>query len=189
MINSYLKRAVAVAVLAGVGAGANAQTTTDLGTVSTSVPTTFTGTVLGDAVSFSDIFTFTLSEPNISSGYSVLNFPLDLGAAGTLGTVLSSMSLISYGADGMQGTIDDQVLSSVVLPSAGNSQEQLSLSWDGALSGGHYLSVSGVTSGSLGGIYTGSIAAVVPEPETYAMLLAGLGLMGAVVRRRSRKTS
>lgn len=25
----------------------------------------------------------------------------------------------------------------------------------------------------------------VPEPETYAMLLAGLGLMGAVIRRRS----
>jgi hypothetical protein len=28
-------------------------------------------------------------------------------------------------------------------------------------------------------------AAPVPEPETYAMLLAGLGLMGAMVRRRS----
>ena len=28
---------------------------------------------------------------------------------------------------------------------------------------------------------------VVPEPETYAMLLAGLGLMGAIARRR--KTS
>ncbi|MEO8767302.1 MAG: FxDxF family PEP-CTERM protein [Nitrosospira sp.] len=27
--------------------------------------------------------------------------------------------------------------------------------------------------------------AVVPEPETYAMLLAGLGLMGAIVRRRN----
>ena len=29
--------------------------------------------------------------------------------------------------------------------------------------------------------------APVPEPETYAMLLAGLGLIGAVVRRRSNK--
>lgn len=28
------------------------------------------------------------------------------------------------------------------------------------------------------------VAAPVPEPETYAMLLAGLGLLGAVVRRR-----
>jgi hypothetical protein len=30
----------------------------------------------------------------------------------------------------------------------------------------------------------GSIAAAVPEPETYAMLLAGLGLMGFISRRR-----
>jgi hypothetical protein len=34
------------------------------------------------------------------------------------------------------------------------------------------------------------VAGVVPEPETYAMLLAGLGLMGAIVRRReSRRRS
>jgi hypothetical protein len=26
----------------------------------------------------------------------------------------------------------------------------------------------------------------VPEPETYAMLLAGLGVIGAVARRRTR---
>jgi hypothetical protein len=30
-----------------------------------------------------------------------------------------------------------------------------------------------------------SIASSVPEPETYAMLLAGLGILGTVVRRRS----
>jgi hypothetical protein len=29
--------------------------------------------------------------------------------------------------------------------------------------------------------------APVPEPETYALLLAGLGLMGAVARRRQSK--
>jgi len=28
------------------------------------------------------------------------------------------------------------------------------------------------------------LTAPVPEPETYAMLLAGLGLVGAMVRRR-----
>lgn len=35
--------------------------------------------------------------------------------------------------------------------------------------------------------YTYTFANPVPEPETYAMLLAGLGLMGFVARRRQRK--
>jgi len=33
-----------------------------------------------------------------------------------------------------------------------------------------------------------TLIAAVPEPETYAMLLAGLGLMGAVARRRNKKS-
>lgn len=33
----------------------------------------------------------------------------------------------------------------------------------------------------------GQLTAPVPEPETYAMLLAGLGVMGAVARRRKAK--
>ncbi|HSH72747.1 MAG TPA: PEP-CTERM sorting domain-containing protein [Methylophilaceae bacterium] len=36
-------------------------------------------------------------------------------------------------------------------------------------------------------IPTGPVAAV-PEPETYAMMLSGLGLMGFVARRRSKKS-
>jgi len=41
-----------------------------------------------------------------------------------------------------------------------------------------------VASGSVSEIGSpGSIAAV-PEPETYAMLLAGLGLVGAMARKR-----
>jgi hypothetical protein len=42
----------------------------------------------------------------------------------------------------------------------------------------------------LGGITGGQIAysvTSVPEPETYAMLLAGLGVIGAVARRRTRR--
>lgn len=32
-----------------------------------------------------------------------------------------------------------------------------------------------------------AITAPVPEPETYTMLLAGMGLMGAIARRRKQK--
>lgn len=35
--------------------------------------------------------------------------------------------------------------------------------------------------------YSAAPTAPVPEPETYAMLLAGLGLMGAIARRRKSK--
>ena len=37
--------------------------------------------------------------------------------------------------------------------------------------------------------YVYDLAAPVPEPETYAMLLAGLGLMGAIARRRNNKAA
>jgi hypothetical protein len=36
-----------------------------------------------------------------------------------------------------------------------------------------------------GGVVSGPISSSVPEPGTYAMLLAGLGIMGVMVRRRS----
>jgi len=41
--------------------------------------------------------------------------------------------------------------------------------------------------GESGGIILGAATAPIPEPETYAMMLAGLGLMGFVARRRRQK--
>ena len=46
--------------------------------------------------------------------------------------------------------------------------------------------VSGITTGSA--TYAGNLhVTAVPEPETYAMLLAGLGLVGAIARKRKAK--
>jgi len=50
--------------------------------------------------------------------------------------------------------------------------------------GSYQLALSGVADGSAGGNYTLSLAAPVPEPESYAMMLAGLGLLGLAARRR-----
>jgi hypothetical protein len=34
-----------------------------------------------------------------------------------------------------------------------------------------------------------SITSAVPEPQSYAMLLTGLGLIGTITRRRSKKVA
>lgn len=60
-----------------------------------------------------------------------------------------------------------------------------------ALNAGTYtLQIKGTVSGLGGGSYAGilNIAPAVPEPDTYAMLVAGMGLVGFMSRRRNKKT-
>jgi hypothetical protein len=182
-----LKQVAAVAVLAGASVGANA-TTTDLGTITNNTPVTFSGVIQGSGIGINDIFTFNFEQPNVGSGYDVVNVPLTFSPNANFNTALATMTLMSND-NGIVGDFDDAVLKSTVLPSPGNSSDNLSLTWDLPITGPAYINITGITNGSEGGIYAGAIAAAVPEPETYAMLLAGLGLMGAVVRRRGRKTS
>lgn len=56
----------------------------------------------------------------------------------------------------------------------------------GALAGGdYYYLVSGTGTGTLGGFYTlTSTVSAVPEPQSYALLLGGLGAIGFLVMRR-----
>ena len=58
----------------------------------------------------------------------------------------------------------------------------------GLTGGSYYYQITGNATGSTGAFYsiTSSVTPV-PEPETYAMLLAGLGVVGSLYRRR--KTS
>lgn len=52
--------------------------------------------------------------------------------------------------------------------------------------GAYKFFVAGFATGSMGGSYGGVLQSVtaVPEPETYAMMLAGLGALGFLARRR-----
>jgi PEP-CTERM motif len=57
------------------------------------------------------------------------------------------------------------------------------------VAGDYTLQIRGTVSGLSGGSYGGvlNIAQPVPEPETYGMLLAGIGLVGFAGRRKTRK--
>ncbi len=60
-----------------------------------------------------------------------------------------------------------------------------------SLAAGTYtLQIRGTVSGTSGGSYAGvlNLTNPVPEPETYAMMLAGLGLMGFMSRRKNKNT-
>ena len=83
----------------------------------------------------------------------------------------STNTLISTGTSLQSGAIDVWTLTS-----------------DNLAAGDYYVQVSGTmvsqTSGSFGGAVS---LAPVPEPETYGMMLGGLGILGFLARRRKQK--
>jgi hypothetical protein len=62
------------------------------------------------------------------------------------------------------------------------------ISGSNLMAGNYYLQVTGNlvgnTAAAFGGAVSMAMAAPVPEPETYGMMLAGLGVLGFLARRR-----
>lgn len=115
---------------------------------------------------FTDVFTFTPSPttPVWASG-GVINF--SLFGFGDLGSITASLNNNAFTASATQPGVF--TLAPVYLGA-------------GPLT----LTVSGIVS-SGGGSYGGNINVLaVPEPETYAMMLGGLGLLGFMARRRKK---
>ena len=174
-----LKFVAIAAIAAGLlSTGSVNATTAAFGAAVVGAPLTFNGDVenLGP---FSDIFTFSLPA-NGGSGYSVTNSPHPRFG---VNTVLATLSLFSN-ADGILNNGDDTFLRSSTSP----GPNSLSMVWHAAPAGKYYIKVAGNATGANGGLYSGaiSVAAItaVPEPETYAMMLAGLGALGFLARRR-----
>jgi PEP-CTERM motif len=168
----FAKTLVAAAVLASAQAHA---ATANLGVISGGAPTSFNAVSM-PAGPFSDIFTFSIASAG-AVGISAMNFPV----SGLFNTVFTSASLFSN-PDGLMFNADDSL---VTLASIKSNAFSFLSSPVGA--GSYYLNVSGIANGPQGGLYNGSLSvAAVPEPQTYAMLLAGVGVMAFIARRRNK---
>jgi hypothetical protein len=124
--------------------------------------------------SFLDSFTFTV--PALNTG--------DVGASAISGfvfspTIFPTVSFTSFDLYSGSSKVATGLINSSLSFFAG-------VGASGLVAGNYSLQVAGAVS-PFGGSYGGSlnmIATPVPEPETYAMFLAGLGLMGFMSRRR-----
>jgi hypothetical protein len=120
--------------------------------------------------SFLDTYTFDLTHPGQDLVGTVNSLELDWHGLSLLHISDLSATLQVVGSPGVIGSWTGNPMNVLAAVPAGSYQ----------------LALSGVADGSAGGNYTLSLAAPVPEPESYAMMLAGLGLLGLAARRRRR---
>jgi len=149
-------KALSAALLAAGSVSAFAVGPGSLGTIDN------TSVVVGNNVSgafFFDTYTFTITGTSTISGGA---FPAFISG---FTAVLQDSTFASIGTD--------------TTPSDG-------FSFSGLAAGNYAISFLGFPTSSTLSAYGGVVTAVttVPEPETYALMLAGLGVMGFVATRR-----
>ena len=112
------------------------------------------------------------------------------GTVDALATAVSNDALTKFNIDGGKVELfmsngDINYTNDVSMGSFAFDSTAVNSTFSSLLAGDYYYQVTGAVIGNKGGGYQlFSEVSPVPEPETYAMLLAGLGLVGFMVRRR-----
>ena len=123
--------------------------------------------------SFADAFLFNLSAASSLISTTVAN---NLGGGGVLSIADGTVQLYKEA-----GAVDQLIDSYSFDGTTGNTTHTFA----SLMAGDYYYKVSGKANGASGGFYaTTSSTSPVPEPESYALLLAGLAVGGLIYRRR-----
>ena len=174
------KTAVALALSLGLVAGANAVVSPsnlvmDVGLIT--APASFSQIIQHGIGAFSDQWKFNFAS-NTFSGGSVSNLSINIPGLGNLYDI-AGLSVKLYNGD------TNTLLSN--LDNNPGSTSDLKVGSGVFAPGNYYFTVAGNATGLFGGQYVFAASTLpVPEPESYAMLLVGLGLLSVVARRRGK---
>lgn len=120
---------------------------------------------------FMDQFTFNVTD----MPHSLDAIVASISRTADTGLDITGLGLYTQGGD---------LITSGMMGSTG-AQDVWTISADSLATGSYYLQVSGTLLSDTSGSFGGSVMLnPVPEPETYGMMLAGLGVVGMVARRR-----
>lgn len=140
---------------------------------------TFTASTVGST--FTDIFTFNIGTPFDASASVTSSF---LNTPQTKDLLITSFSLYRYDP-GTMAVLGTAIAGINETGFGSHPTDSWSLSSYGLTSGYYALRVDGRVLGTGGGAFGGDLTvSPVPEPATYGMLLAGLGLLGVAATRR-----
>jgi len=126
---------------------------------------------------FSDKFNFNVASTGSTTSMSSIEAIISsISGSATTGLAITGLSL--YNSTGT-------LLSSGTSLSSG-AVDVWTITGSNLAAGNYYLQVSGNLVGTTSAAFGGALAmaAPVPEPETYGMMLAGLGVLGFLARRR-----
>lgn len=132
---------------------------------------------------FADHFTFSVTGTTSSNFDAIVS---SISRTADTGLDISGLSLYRVGGGTGTGTGMDTLISSGTQVNKG-AMDVWSVSSNNLSAGDYYLLVSGNMVSNTAASFGGAVMlAPVPEPETYGMMLAGLGVLGFLARRRKQ---